>query len=379
MAERRGYGGGSMRERAPGVWSLRVMNGSGKQVERTFKGTEPKARKALAAFLTEQRSVVPEPDPTVRTVSTLLDAWLEHIEPTRAPKTVHEYRRKIETRVRPALGSIPLDQLGADVLDRQYRTWGKELAPSTVHHLHAILSAAFNTGVRWGWLASSPVARAEAPPLRSSETKPPTPEEFLQLYVQAQKDDPLLATAIALAGLSGARRGELCALRWSDVDLVVGRMRIAKSLTLVAGIFHEGPTKTHQVRSVALDTGGIRILRERWEFMTALSLEAASPLVEDPYVLSDNANGAQPLSPHKLTDRFLRLAHRLKLYCRFHDLRHFSVTTLIAAGVDIRTVAERHGHSQATMTLNRYAHALPERDREAASILGRTLELPPAG
>ncbi|MGH9917734.1 MAG: tyrosine-type recombinase/integrase [Nitrososphaerales archaeon] len=55
---------------------------------------------------------------------------------------------------------------------------------------------------------------------------------------------------------------------------------------------------------------------------------------------------------------------------RFHDLRHFSVTTLIAAGVDIRTVAERHGHAQATMTLNRHAHGLPERDRAAAAILG---------
>ena len=60
---------------------------------------------------------------------------------------------------------------------------------------------------------------------------------------------------------------------------------------------------------------------------------------------------------------------------RFHDLRHFSVTTLIAAGVDVRTVADRHGHANATMTLNRYAHALPERDREAARLLGAALAL----
>ena len=60
---------------------------------------------------------------------------------------------------------------------------------------------------------------------------------------------------------------------------------------------------------------------------------------------------------------------------RFHDLRHFSVTTLIAAGVDVRTVAERHGHARATMTLDRYAHALPERDREAAKVLGAVLDL----
>jgi integrase len=57
----------------------------------------------------------------------------------------------------------------------------------------------------------------------------------------------------------------------------------------------------------------------------------------------------------------------------FHELRHFSVTTLLAAGVNIRTVAERHGHAQATMTLNRYAHALPEQDRAAAGVLGKAL------
>jgi integrase len=60
---------------------------------------------------------------------------------------------------------------------------------------------------------------------------------------------------------------------------------------------------------------------------------------------------------------------------RFHDLRHFSVTTLIAAGVDVRTVSHRHGHANATMTLNRYAHALPERDRKAAGVLGSALNL----
>jgi integrase len=99
------------------------------------------------------------------------------------------------------------------------------------------------------------------------------------------------------------------------------------------------------------------------------------------------------MEPNKITDRFKAVCTRLQAMdkddpdeakdpivpttnwaFRFHDLRHFSVTTLIAAGVDIRTVAERHGHAQATMTLNRYAHALPESDRAAAGILGKTFD-----
>jgi integrase len=79
------------------------------------------------------------------------------------------------------------------------------------------------------------------------------------------------------------------------------------------------------------------------------------------------------VGPDLITHCFAALTKRLEMTYRFHDLRHFSVSTLIAAGIDVRTVAERLGHAQAPMTLNRYSHALPERDRVAAGILGQVL------
>jgi integrase len=197
---------------------------------------------------------------------------------------------------------------------------------------------------------------------------------------------------VALAALTGLRRGELLALRWSDVDLTVGSVKVERAITVIDGTTHIGPTKTHQVRRVTLDEVGIEVLQKRWDYMVELSERAESPLVDDPYLLSPNANGARPLNPDTLTHRFSALCRILegpakkraknegkelkaseRWPFRLHDLRHFSVTTLIAAGVDVRTVSERHGHAQATMTLNRYAHALPERDRAAAGILGRAL------
>jgi integrase len=225
----------------------------------------------------------------------------------------------------------------------------------------------------------------------------PTPEQLSGLMKAADEDDPVLATAIALAALTGARRGELVALRWSDIDLAVGRVRIARSLTVAGGEQHTGPTKTHQSRDLALEPLGVTVLRRRWDYMVALSDEAESPLVEDPYVLSYNANGATAANPDTLTHGFAGLCVQMEKPAlkrlreakpkatrsdlapgqrwpfRFHDLRHFSVTILIAAGVDVRTVAERHGHARATMTLDRYAHALPERDREAAGVLESVL------
>jgi integrase len=204
---------------------------------------------------------------------------------------------------------------------------------------------------------------------------------------------------IALAALTGARRGELVALRWSDINLEAGRVKIARSLTVAGGQQHTGPTKTHASRDLALDPVCVEVLRRRWAYMTDLADRADSPLVPDPYVLSYNANGATAANPDTFTHRFGKLCESMERPVldllrkttpgakrqdlapadrwpyRFHDLRHFSVTILIAAGVDVRTVADRHGHARATMTLDRYAHALPERDREAAGVLGAALNL----
>jgi len=219
------------------------------------------------------------------------------------------------------------------------------------------------------------------------------------LVKAAEAEDSVLASAIALVALTGACRGELVPLRWSDVDLVSGRLRISKSLTVTRGEQFTGPTKTHQARDIALDPICVEVLRRRWAYMVDLSDRADSPLVSDPFVLSYNANGEIPVNPDTLTHGFGKLCRTMEAPAlkrlrktkpkatrkdlppgeqwpfRFHDNRHFSVTTVIAAGVDIRTVSERHGHARATMTLDRYAHALPERDRAAAGLLGPSLSL----
>ncbi len=379
-----------------GTWRLRAYVGRDAltnrpiQVTRTFRGTETAARKALAKLVTDVEAGKFERSRA--TVGELLDRWLEHIEGSgkAREKTVYEYRRKIEGRIRPALGSIALAKLEADTLDAWYQRWLAEgLSPSTVRVYHSILSAACRQAVKWGWLEQAPTERATAPTPRPPVMRVPTPEQLSRLVQTAEDEDPVLAAAVALAALTGARRGELVALRWSDVDLEGGTVRIARAMTVVAGRSIEGPTKSHQIRTVALDEVGIEALVRHWSFVTGRAHLAESPLVEDPFILSYQAHSGTPVGPDTLTHRFSRLCRIVEATTKeanggklaasdrygfhFHELRHFSVTTLIAAGVDIRTVSERHGHATATMTLNRYAHALPERDREAAGVLGRAL------
>ncbi len=395
---------GTMRERSPGHWELRAFTGrdpvTGKprQATRTFKGGERAAAKALSALVAEVEAG--KFNRTTATVGQLLDKWMEMGERSQRPRTHYENKRKIDTRIRPLLGDVRLDKLEPDTLDAAYRKWLDEgLSPATVHKYHCILSAACRQAVKWGWIDSAPTARATPPRVDRKEMTVPTPEQLSRLIKAAEDENPVLATAVALAALTGARRGELVALKWSDVDLVNGRVRIARSLTVSQGVHHTGPTKTHQARDIALDPICVEVLKRRWAYMVDLSERAESPLVPDPYVLSYNANGATPAGPDSLTHGFGKLCEAMEVPAleqlrrskpmakrtdlppgeswpfRFHDLRHFSVTTLIAAGVDIRTVADRHGHSRATMTLDLYAHALPERDRDAAGLLGKALTI----
>ena len=259
---------------------------------------------------------------------------------------------------------------------------------------HSIISATCRQAVKWGWINSSPTDRVTPPKVVRTAMTVPSPAQLTALVKAAEATDPVLATAVFLAALTGARRGEIVALRWSDIDLVKGRMRIARSITVSQGELHIGRTKTRQSRDIALDPFCIGKLQERSASMAELSERAKAPLVADPYVLSYNADGSLPVNPDTLTHGFTKLCVAMELPAltklrqtkpkatrtdlaagerwpfRFHDLRHFSVTTLIGAGIDIRTVADRHGHARATMTLDRYAHALPERDRAAAGILG---------
>ncbi len=397
-----------MRERPPGSgqWQLRAylgadpLTGQPRQVARTFRGSQRAAAKALAALVAE--ADLGRLDTASMTVGQLLDRWLEHAEVSQRPRTLYENRRKIEGRIRPVLGSVRLARVMRDpgILDAAYRGWLAEgLSPATVHKYHSILSAAFRLGVKRGWLAQAPTERASPPAPPRKEMLVPTPEQLTALVKAAEQTDPVLATAVALAALTGARRGELVALRWSDIDMTRGAVRIARSLTVAAGEQHTGPTKTHAVREVALDEVAVEVLRRRHRAAADLAERADSPLIADPFVLSYNADGALPANPDTFTHRFSALCREMEAPAlqrlrkrqpkatrddlapkdrwpfRFHDLRHFSVTTLSAAGVDVRTVADRHGHARATMTLDRYAHALPERDRAAAAVLGATLTL----
>jgi integrase len=177
-----------------------------------------------------------------------------------------------------------------------------------------------------------------------------------------------------LAALTGMRRGELCALRWTDVDFERGELDVSRSLVVVRGGVAEKGTKTHRFRIVALDVVGIALLQRHRASVNDWAQQAKAAVPEDAYVFSHAVDGSKPFRPDNVTGFFTRVRDSLGFHdVRLHDLRHFTATQLIGAGVDVRTVAGRLGHSDPSVTLRVYSHALEERDRAAADIMGQVL------
>ena len=177
-----------------------------------------------------------------RTVAELLERWLEWRPTVRpiAPTTVSSYRAAMGRYILPALGKLPVRQVDAATLDAFYarlRTaggkGGRPLKASTVHEVHAVLSGALRQAVAWGWIGHNPAKQATAPSVQKADVQPPQAEDAARLLSAAMAEDSELGLFLRLAVMIGARRGELCALRWNDVDVDQGEVLIAGNVVRV--------------------------------------------------------------------------------------------------------------------------------------------------
>ena len=184
----------------------------------------------------------------------------------------------------------------------------------------------------------------------------------------------MLTSLIYAAATTGARRGELCGLRWTDVDFETATLTISRSISDAGRMVAVKDTKTHQARRMALDTGTIAVLRRHKDWAEERATFAGLALSPTSYVWSQAFDCSEPYRPDRVTGSFWSLRDRLALrHLTFHALRHFSATTLAAHGVGVRTIAGRLGHANPGITLRTYAHFLDVADREAATLLGEAM------
>jgi integrase len=373
---------GSVRSRGDDNWQVRVSLGrdpaTGKYEYATkwVHGTKRDAQRAAAALVAEVERGSHRTQPGRHSVAELLDEWMAHIEAQgRAATTMARYRSAISANIKPHLGSLAVNKVGPADLDRFYGKLTKAgLGPLSVRKSHAILSAAFNQAVKWGWLDVNPVLRASPPSTRGGEIHPPSREELQQLLEACADSHEELGSLIFVAATSGARRGELCGLRWSDLDLDLATMTISRSISDAGREVAVKDTKTHQARRIALDAATVSVLQSQRERVVARAEAAGLKLAPSAYVWSQELDASIAYRPDRVTGTFRTLRDRLDLkHVTFHSLRHFTATQLAAGGVSIRTIAGRLGHANPGITLRTYAHFLDAADREAADALGVAL------
>jgi integrase len=318
-----------------------------------------------------------------RTVTELLERWFEWRQKVKpiSPTTVMSYRGDLDRYILPALGKLAVRQLDAATLDTFYTRLraaggknGQPLSASIVREVHAILSGALKQAVVWGWIGHNPAKLATPPAIEKADVQPPKTQDAARLLAAAMAEDPELGLFLRLAVVLGARRGELCSLRWSDVDVGQGEILIAGGVVRVHGQpLIDKDTKTHAKRRVAVGAGTLDLLKAHRIEQAKTALACGVSLAPDGYVFSHAPDSGTPVDPDGVTHRFVKLARRLGVRCRLHDLRHFMVTQLVAGGIDWRTVSGRAGHADGHMTLATYAHFQAAQDRQAAELMEKLL------
>lgn len=307
------------------------------------------------------------------TVARYLTYWLAGKQALR-PSTHASYSSHVRLYLVPFLGPILLAELSPEHIEQMYVQIGagndgrsRPVSTATRRRVHATLNSALGTAVRRGLIDRNPAITVELPAVRKSKVDVWTAVElggFLDLIA-----DDRLHLLYVLLGLCGLRRGEVVALRWSDVDFDHGYLRIEQSAVRVGNRSIIGaPKSAAGTRVVAIDAGTVDRLRCHKKLQDSDGQHRIGSPVTSDLVFTDT--DGQPLDPTYVSRHFQRLIARTGLpRIRLHDLRHTSASVGLAAGESLIEVSRRLGHSSITVTADIYSHIAPHVAQESAERL----------
>jgi integrase len=317
----------------------------------------------------------------------LRDQWLPAIRASVRPSTFDSYRMTVEKHIAPdddakenawrrAFGGTKLQQVTPSKLNAFYadllskgRSDGKGgLSPKSVRNVHVVLRKALGDAVKWSLVQRNAAAFAEPPKLTQAgdrEMKTWTPQEARAFLEMAEGDRLYAAWLLAIS--TGMRRGEVLGLRWSDIDLEDGRLSVRQTvITVNYEIQFSTPKTAKGRRSIALDNGTVAALRAHKKAQLEERMAIGPVRYSDKDLVFCRVDG-NPMHPDLFSQQFDRMVARSGLpRIRLHDLRHTYATISLKAGVHPKVVSERLGHATVAFTLDRYSHAVPGMQEDAA-------------
>lgn len=321
-----------------------------------------------------------------QTVTQYLESWLAQYARGGSvkPSTVDTARVVVQRYLVPGLGRVLLRDVTVAVLDSyltQLLTGGRlrsdkhggGLSPKTVRNVHGVLHRALADAVRWGLLPHNPASRVQLPRYERPAIRTWSAEQVARFVAHVDAHGDVDAALWRLLLVTGLRRGELLGLRWSDVDLVAGTVRVAQTRVMLRDGSHVTTTPKTRAgsRTVTVDAGTVTALAQLKNLHDDLAAQVGG-LAHELVAVEPDGN---PAVGERLLRRFRAAARAAGVpELRLHDGRHTAVTRQLEAGAPLHVVSHRVGHSQTSTTLNIYAHVLPDADRLAADVFGAQLD-----
>jgi integrase len=393
---KRSHGDGGIDTRGENIHRLRYRH-DGRRFTKTFHGTLTEARKELGRLI-QSGHVGEHIAPDKVTVGQWIERWVTlnqrnegDVDGTRRRglvnrRTLERYEELLRCHVTPTLGKRPLQKLHGTEIDDLYVALEKKLSPRTVHHIHTVFGACLKAAVRKGLIINSPVARAEAPSPGESDHGMALDEEQLRTLLEGFRPS-VLFPIVAVLAFTGARRGEVLALRWSDLDVEKKTLRIERAVEQTAKyeLAIKEPKTKRGKRTITIDDDLIALLvaeREKLQRIHAgvpdgakvdlslVKLPDDALMFPGPPAKDESFSLTRLRAPNNTTKEFLRRAGLLGFpELRLHDLRGTHETLLLDAGVPVHVVAARCGHDPAVL-LRSYAKHSKKADTSAAAVIG---------
>ena len=314
-------------------------------------------------------------DASNQTVTGYITRWLEDFaKATLAPRTYHNYKLQIREHIVPAFGMMKLSKLDTPNIQALYTAKLRDgLKPSSVKYIHAVLHCALKKAVELRLIPRNPAASARPPKIRQEEITPLDAQQA-RLLLEAAKDDRFECLYI-LSLTCGLRMGESLGLKWSDIDLDAGTLRVHRQVQRIrdgGGLVFSEP-KNASRRTIDLPQRAVEALRSYRKRQLEEQLRAGGKWQDNGLVFASRKG--TPLDAQNIVNRYFKplLRHTGLPDIRWHDLRHTCATLLLGRGVHPKMVQHLMGHASIQLTLDRYSHWIPSMGRATAEGMDEAL------